>query len=107
MSEQTVQFEQPAAGIHVKQAVAIAVQTAKHRFSETPIRHVLHEELDCAEDADRWKVTVGYDRVRTEAESPPLIAATLRALSTSPLERSYKVVSIDAPTGKVNRVTMR
>ena len=104
MSDQAVQFVE-STGIDVKTAVATAILAVNDLFGKEQINNILLEEVDFAELPPRWKVTIGYDRPKTHAQGGPLSAAL--ALASNSYERVYRVVSIDAASGKVRSIKMR
>lgn len=80
----------------VKRAVTAAIDYVKDLYAGSNLRDLLLEEVEFSEATDQWLVTVGFSLPETKEEDVSLIMPrTSRALS-----HRYKVVNIDAKTGK-------
>lgn len=83
--------------VNVKSAVKAAIDYVKDLYADNDLRDLMLEEVEFSESTDQWLVTVGFSLPETKEETTSLImpSKTSRALS-----RRYKVVNIDAETGK-------
>lgn len=81
----------------VKSAVKAAIDYVEDLYAGSNLRDLMLEEVEFSEATNHWLVTVGFSLPETKEESTSLItpSKTSRALS-----RRYKVVNIDAETGK-------
>lgn len=90
--------------LDVKNAVQVAVQYCGQLFGNIGNQLEL-EEVVLSDDEKHWFITIGYD------VPAPAQADTLRAMVSGfqPRggERKFKVVDVDAETGKVHAVKMR
>jgi hypothetical protein len=88
--------------VDVHQAVKAAIAFFKESFSVMPVNHTQLEEVDMTEDGKLWLITLGYD--------DPAISPTPSSLDifTRPRPlRKYKVVHVDANTGKAIAIKNR
>jgi hypothetical protein len=80
-------------------SVTIAVKTAidyvKKLYTGSNLRDLMLEEVEFSEATGQWLVTVGFSLPETTEESLIMPIKMNRELS-----RRYKVVNIDAATGK-------
>ncbi len=83
--------------VSVKSAVKTAIDYVQDLYADSNLRDLMLEEVEFSEATDQWLVTVGFSLPETKEETQSLImpSKTSRALS-----RRYKVVNIDAATGK-------
>lgn len=81
--------------LDVHQAVKAAITFFEESFSVMRLRNVQLEEVDLTEDGNLWLITLGYDDPAISSTPSPLDALT----RPRPL-RKYKVVHVDAKTGK-------
>jgi hypothetical protein len=83
--------------VSVKRAVVTAINYVEDLYANRKLRDLMLEEVEFSEAANQWLITVGFSLPEPKEETEPLIipSQTTRALS-----RRYKVVSIDAATGK-------
>ncbi len=81
----------------VKSAVKTAIDYVKDLYEGCNLRDLMLEEVEFSEATERWLITVGFSLPETKEETQSLItpSKTSRALS-----RRYKVINIDAATGK-------
>ncbi len=86
-------LDKPKVDVH--QAVAAAIQFFNVSFSIMPLHHTQLEEVDMSEDGRFWLITLGYDDPAIAQMPTPLDSLT----RPRPL-RKYKVVHVDAETGK-------
>ncbi|HEY9174377.1 MAG TPA: hypothetical protein VI136_19000 [Verrucomicrobiae bacterium] len=94
-------LEEPKIDVH--QAVKTAIGFFQKSFAREKTQHLQLEEVELSEDGRIWLITLGYD-------DP--VAVWSEALKPSPLLRprplrKYKVVRIDAQTGKPMSVKIR
>lgn len=90
--------------IDVKIAVQAALQYCGQLFGNLPNRFQL-EEVELSNDEKHWLITVGYDEPGTPQSEVMLRVG--QGLPPRAAERKYKVVDVDAATGKVKAVKMR
>ena len=84
--------------VSVKSAVKAAIDYVKDLYADSNLRDLMLEEVEFSEATNQWFITVGFSLPETKGvESTSLImpSKTSRALS-----HRYKVVNIDAETGK-------
>lgn len=81
--------------VDVHQAVKAAIAFFEKTFSVMPLRNMQLEEVDLTDDGTLWLITLGYDDPAVASMPSPLDALT----RPRPL-RKYKVVHVDANTGK-------
>ena len=81
----------------VKEAVARAKDYVGDLYVQEQVSDLGLEEVEFDEHSGEWRVTVGFARP-WEKQSNNLFTSTLR---TTPLQRSYKVVSISDKTGEI------
>ena len=90
--------------IDVKNAVQAAVQYCGQLFGNISNRLQL-EEVELSDDEKHWFITVGYDDPGTPRDE--VMLGALQGFPRIGPERKYKVVDVDAETGKVKAVKMR
>ncbi len=83
--------------VSVKDAVKVAIDYVQDLYADSNLRNLLLEEVEFSEVTNQWLVTVGFSLPETNEESTSLIMPSKRSLA---LSRRYKVVKIDATTGK-------
>ncbi len=83
--------------VSVKHAVKVAIDYVQDLYADSNLRNLLLEEVEFSEATNQWLVTVGFSLPETNEESTSLIMPSKRSLA---LSRRYKVVKIDAATGK-------
>lgn len=88
----------------MKDAVQVAVQYCGQLFGDILNRLQL-EEVELSDDEKHWFITVGYDVPGALPASA--LEDMVQGLKPRPPERKYKVVEVDAETGKVKAVKMR
>ena len=82
----------------VKEAVRIAKEYLEDLYDEENIRDIGLEEAVFHYDSDTWDITIGFSRP-WDTRNTVVTAVRLR--------RSYKVISIDDATGRVESLTDR
>lgn len=93
-------LEQPKVNLHA--AVASALSFLKEAFTAaTEPRNLQLEEIEMSDDGRRWLVTLGYDD--PAAAQLPTVDQLMRP---RPL-RKYKVVHVDAESGKATAIKNR
>ena len=90
--------------INVQHAVRVAVDYCGQLFGNITNRLQL-EEVELSDDEKHWFVTVGYDEPGTPQSE--VMLRVHQGLEPRGTERKYKVVDVDAETGKVKAVKMR
>ena len=90
--------------IDVKNAVQAALQYCGELFGDISKRLQL-EEVVLSDDEKHWFITVGYDVPGALPFSA--LEDMIQGLKPRAPERKYKVVDVDAETGKVKAVKMR
>lgn len=91
--------------IEVKQAVQLAVQYCGQLFGNIG-NHLELEEVALSEDEKHWFITIGYDVSGTIPRNE-MMEGILKGIEPRGKERKYKVVDVDAETGKVHAVKIR
>ena len=97
----TTTLQEPKIDVH--EAVKAAIGFFEKSFAHEKTNHLQLEEVELSEDGRFWLITVGYDdpvAVMSELVKAPLL------LRPRPL-RKYKVVRVDAETGKAVAVKIR
>ena len=89
--------------MNVKEAVELAKDHIRDLFEKEQISNPGLEEVEFDDHSRTWNVTIGFSRPWDEA--PNALAAMAQQISTP--NRSYKVVSIDDPTGTVRSLKNR
>lgn len=79
--------------VEVKQAVTAAMEFVRDMYRGQGLRDVLLEEVELAQPGNQWLVTIGFLLARDESTSI-LTPATKR------LARKYKIVAVDAISGR-------
>lgn len=93
--------------LSVKSAVKAAIDKVKELYSDNNLQDLMLEEVEFSEANNQWLVTVGFSLPEPEKStslSTPLITPSLRSRA---LSRCYKVVNIDADTGKFISMKIR
>ena len=96
--------------MEVFDAIDRARQYIERVYRDDEVADILPEEVARSEDGKTWFITVGYTRPQREtleAGIYPEWAKRFRILAGRPLEREYKVVSIDDPSGTVTSMKIR
>lgn len=88
-----------------KEAVSIAKTYVVELFANEGVSDLGLEEVEFDDGAGVWKVTVGFSRPWDRISASSAIA--LMAQGGASISRSYKVVRIDDPTGRVVSVKAR
>ena len=91
--------------IDVKEAVRVAVQYCGQLFGNLGNNLEL-EEVVLSEDEKHWFITIGYDTPGTVSNAE-MMAKVLSGVRARSSERKFKVVDVDAETGKVHAVKIR
>lgn len=81
----------------VKNAVQTAMDFVKDLYADRSLRDLLLEEIEFSEVDDQWLVTVGFSLPEQKEESAPLITPSRMSQA---LSRRYKIINVDAKTGK-------
>lgn len=90
--------------IDVTSAVQLAVKYCGELFGNISNRLQL-EEVELSDDEKHWLITVGYDEPGTSQSA--VMLEIHQGFAPRRQERKYKVVDVDAETGKVKAVKMR
>ncbi len=88
--------------MEVREAVVSAKQHVVELFGDENIVNIGLEEVVFDEDADKWKITIGFSRP-WDRKNP--LATTFTEAGRS--DRSYKVLCINDADGKVESVKDR
>lgn len=83
--------------VTVKSAVRAAIDYIQDLYTDKNLQDLLLEEVEFSEDTDQWIVTVGFSLVEAKEGATSLL---MPIESSRELSRKYKVVKIDAETGK-------
>jgi hypothetical protein len=101
MAKRSKRNEQDMPKIDVKTAVKIAMNFMHDLFSGQKLENVMLEEVELTDDYKFWLVTLGFDRpTRAEADFRNILVGQAYA-------RSYKVIRVNAQTGKAESMKMR
>ena len=84
--------------VPVKTAVSNAMQFIRELYTDEQIKDVLLEEVEFSEPADQWLITIGFMRNKIKDKSSSSIADLI--LPERETIRKYKIVHIDAQSGK-------
>jgi len=84
--------------IPIKTAVSNAMQFIRELYAEDQIKDILLEEVEFSEPADQWLITIGFTKYKIQEYSLP--AVTDLILPERETVRKYKIVHIDAQSGK-------
>ncbi len=90
--------------IDVKQAAQTAMEYSGQLFGNILNRLQL-EEVELSDDEKHWFITIGYDVPASPAQTA--LENIVQGLKPRGAERKYKVVDVDAESGKVKAVKMR
>ena len=90
--------------INVQEAVQLALKYCGQLFGE--VEGLRLEEVELSEDEKHWFITVGFNEPMPKA-APGTWAAALADLGPGTVGRQYKVVNLDAQTGKIRAVKIR
>jgi hypothetical protein len=92
-------------GITLKAAAQIAADYFYQLYPQfqRPAANVMLEEVEEIDDGANWLITIGYDLERRGSTS---LAGAL-AFGQPPFSRQYKVIKIDAKTGRVVSMKIR
>ena len=84
--------------IDIKQAVKNALEYVKDIIPNSGLIDPRLEEVESSDNGRNWFITVSFVR----KVPPTSIAEKITALGTgiNPIEREYKLITIDAETGK-------
>ena len=94
---------EPADNIDVKQAVRKAVAYFLQLFPHFKGANVMLEEVEESDDGAYWLITIGYDMKQAKSALAPNLQNILGPQSV----RQYKVVKIEAKTGRVVSMKIR
>jgi hypothetical protein len=83
--------------VTVKSAVSAAIDYIKDLYADKNLQDLLLEEVEFSKDTDQWIVTVGFSLMETKEGSTSVL---MPIKSSRELSRKYKVVKIDAQTGR-------
>ncbi|HEX5504344.1 MAG TPA: hypothetical protein VFW96_17090 [Thermomicrobiales bacterium] len=93
----------PAGGesppIDVREAVRAAYDFMQGLYKDTTLPNLMLEEVELSDDEKVWLVTYGYTASEQDVEANPFAAALGGTRTTRP-RREYKVIQIDAHTGR-------
>jgi hypothetical protein len=87
-------FDTQANPITVKTAVANAMQFVRDLYEGEQVKDILLEEIEFSESTNQWLVTIGFTINKIKDDSSSLL------LPTRELGRKYKIVHVDAQSGK-------
>jgi hypothetical protein len=86
--------------IPIKTAVSNAMQFIRELYADNQIKAVLLEEVEFSEPADQWLITIGFtvNKIKIKENSSSSLADLI--LPERETVRKYKIVHIDAQSGK-------
>lgn len=87
--------------IGVKDAVTSAMDFVRDMYEGERLRDLLLEEVEMAQNDDQWLVTIGFSLPKEESNS------ILSPATSKKLERQYKVIAVDAVSGKPKSMKIR
>jgi hypothetical protein len=82
--------------IEMKEAVKNAMAFALELYDKEKLDDFLLEEVELSEDEKYWLITIGFNLGKTQTRNP-LVGIT--EMTSRPV-RSYKLIKVDADTGK-------
>jgi hypothetical protein len=85
--------------IPLKTAVSNATEFVQQIYGHYKIKDVLVEEIEFSEPANQWLITIGFTINKIQGNSSSSIIADL-ILPERETIRKYKIVHIDAQSGK-------
>lgn len=100
----TATLQEPKIDVH--KAVKSAIGFFEKSFAVQKLSHLQLEEVELSEDSRFWLITLGYDDPAVTSGSLPDLIKTSSVLRPRPL-RKYKVVRVDAESGKSVAVKIR
>lgn len=89
----------------VRDAIRIAGQYMRDLYQGEELPHFRLEEVELSEDSSEWLVTFGFTASERDVETNSFIAAI--GGSTSRPRRDYKLIRVDARTGKALAMNIR
>jgi hypothetical protein len=90
--------------IDVEQAVEIAVKYCGKLFGHLANEFRL-EEVELSSDDKHWLITIGFSE--PVPLQPETVTEALQGMMRQRRERKYKIVDVDAESGKVRAVKIR
>lgn len=94
--------------IDMKQAVARAKAFIKDMYADEGVCDVGLEEVSRSEDGRQWLITIGFNtKQKPKSRSPLTEMLSTGVLGKIDLERQFKVVHVDARTGRVPTMKIR
>lgn len=89
--------------IDVKQAVLNAMNFVKDLYEGQKTENLLLEEVEFSDNQNQWLVTIGFSIPKQDDS----VTAALMLRPSHSTERYYKVIHIDAESGKALSMKMR
>ncbi len=93
------------APVDVREAVRIARQYMRDLYEGEKLPNLRLEEVELSEDNAEWLVTFGFTASEKDVETNSFITAI--GGSTSRPRRDYKLIRVDARTGKALAMNIR
>jgi hypothetical protein len=91
--------------VEVQQAVQIALQYVDKLFGGDTAKQLQLEEVELSDDERHWFITIGFNQpVTFEGD---FLSEALKSITRPRVERKYKVIDVDAKSGKVRAVKIR
>lgn len=90
--------------VPVKTAVSNAMLFIRELYADNQIKGVLLEEVEFSEPANQWLITIGFTISKTRENSSALADLILPEREST---RKYKIVHIDAQSGKAISMKIR
>jgi len=98
-TDEDVQQSPPKQAMEVTEAIQRALTFIQTVIKDNRVGSMLLEEVELSEDSRYWLITISLPS--------PVASGALFVGNAGRQERDYKVVRIDAQTGKVESIKMR
>ncbi|MCC5638276.1 hypothetical protein LC593_21045 [Nostoc sp. CHAB 5844] len=90
-------FDTESNPISIRTAVSKAMEFVRDLYEDKQVKDILLEEIEFSESANQWLVTISFSIDKIKDDSSSLIFSTRER---GELGRKYKIVHIDAQSGK-------
>ena len=97
-------LQEPKTDVH--KAVKSAIAFFQKSFAIQQLSHLQLEEVELSEDGRFWLITLGYDDPAATSTVLSDLVKTTAVLRPRPL-RKYKIVRVDAESGRAVAVKIR
>ena len=90
--------------VPVKTAVSNAIEFVRELYKGEEIKDILLEEVEFSESTNQWLITIGFMRNKMKDQSSSIANLILPEREST---RKYKIVHIDAQSGKAISMKIR